>query len=72
MPSCLGIYIEEHLIKYAKVSKEHENIKVKLAVITRRTMIVLSPFTINLNGTFEIFITAARHNTINANPAIPL
>ena len=25
MPSCLGIYIEEHLIKYAKVSKEHEN-----------------------------------------------
>lgn len=29
MPSCLGIYIEEHLIKYAKVSKEHENIKVE-------------------------------------------
>ena len=23
MPSCLGIYIEEHLIKYAKVSNEY-------------------------------------------------
>ena len=29
MSSCLGLYIEEHLIKYAKVSKEHENIKVE-------------------------------------------
>ena len=27
MPSCLGIYIESNLIKYAKVSKERENIK---------------------------------------------
>lgn len=27
--SCLGLYIEEHLIKYAKVSKEHEKIKVE-------------------------------------------
>ncbi len=29
MSSCLGLYIEEHLIKYAKVSKERENIKVE-------------------------------------------
>ena len=29
MSSCLGLYIEEHLIKYAKVSKDHENIKVE-------------------------------------------
>lgn len=29
MSSCLGLYIEEHLIKYAKVSKNHDNIKVE-------------------------------------------
>lgn len=29
MSSCLGLYIEEHLIKYAKVTKEHDNIKVE-------------------------------------------
>ena len=28
MPSCLGLYIEKNLIKYAKVSKDHEFIKV--------------------------------------------
>lgn len=27
--NCLGLYIEENLIKYAKVSKEHDNIKVE-------------------------------------------
>lgn len=27
--SCLGLYIEEHLIKYAKVSKDHDKIKVE-------------------------------------------
>lgn len=30
MSSCLGLYIEEHLIKYAKVSKDADNINVKL------------------------------------------
>lgn len=30
MSSCLGLYIEEHLIKYAKVSKDADNIKVEL------------------------------------------
>ena len=29
MANCLGLYIEEHLIKYAKVSKDHNNIKVE-------------------------------------------
>ena len=29
MSSCLGLYIEEHLIKYAKVSKEQDKIKVE-------------------------------------------
>ena len=28
MPSCLGLYIEKSIIKYAKVSKDHELIKV--------------------------------------------
>ena len=29
MSSCLGIYIEDKIIKYAKVSKEHERVKVE-------------------------------------------
>ena len=29
MPTCLGLYIEKNLIKYAKVSKEHEATKVE-------------------------------------------
>lgn len=29
MSSCLGLYIEPNIIKYAKVSKEHENLKVE-------------------------------------------
>lgn len=28
MSSCLGIYIENNLIKYAKITKEHDNVKV--------------------------------------------
>ena len=28
MPNCLGIYIQKNIIKYAKVSKDHEKIKV--------------------------------------------
>ena len=28
MPSCLGLYIEKNLIKYAKVTKDHDFIKV--------------------------------------------
>lgn len=29
MTDCLGLYIQENLIKYAKVSKDHDNIKVE-------------------------------------------
>jgi len=29
MLSCLGIYVQNNLIKYSKVSKEHNNIKVE-------------------------------------------
>ena len=29
MANCLGLYIENNLIKYAKVSKEHEKLKVE-------------------------------------------
>ncbi len=29
MSNCLGLYIEENLIKYAKISKEHDNLKVE-------------------------------------------
>ena len=29
MASCLGLYIEKNIIKYAKVSKEHETLKVE-------------------------------------------
>ena len=29
MASCLGLFIENNLIKYAKVSKEHEELKVE-------------------------------------------
>lgn len=29
MPSCLGLYIENNIIKYAKVSKDHDNFKVE-------------------------------------------
>ena len=29
MANCLGLYVENNIIKYAKVSKEHEKIKVE-------------------------------------------
>ena len=29
MSICLGLYIEDNLIKYAKVSKDHDNLKVE-------------------------------------------
>ena len=29
MPSCLGLYIENNLIKYAKVTKERDLLKVE-------------------------------------------
>lgn len=29
MPSCLGLYLENNIIKYAKVSKEHDNFRIE-------------------------------------------
>lgn len=29
MASCLGLYVESNLIKYAKVTKEHEMLKIE-------------------------------------------
>ena len=29
MASCLGLYVESNLIKYAKVTKDHENLKIE-------------------------------------------
>ncbi len=29
MPSCLGLYLENNLIKYAKVSKDHDNFRIE-------------------------------------------
>ena len=29
MSTCLGLFVQKNLIKYAKVSKENENIKVE-------------------------------------------
>ena len=29
MAQCLGLYVEENIIKYAKVSKDHDNIKIE-------------------------------------------
>ena len=34
MASCLGLYIEDYLIKYAKVTKDHDNLKVESYGIT--------------------------------------
>lgn len=61
MQSCLGIYIEENLIKYAKVKKEKDNIKVEsfgvkfyenleqaINQIVAETNSIKSPISINL------------------------
>ena len=29
MPSCLGLYVDKRIIKYAKVSKDKKNLKVE-------------------------------------------
>ena len=29
MPSCLGLYIENNIIKYAKISKDHDNFRIE-------------------------------------------
>jgi len=60
--SCLGLYIEEHLIKYAKVSKDHNQVKVEsfgikfyekvgdaIAQIIQETYSQKTPISINLS-----------------------
>ena len=42
--SCLGLYIEENLIKYAKVSKDHDIIKVEAFGIKFYDKIILYLF----------------------------
>ena len=63
MSSCLGLYVEENLIKYAKVSKEHDLIKVEsygvnfyesiekaIQQIVEETFSYKTPISINLSG----------------------
>lgn len=60
--NCLGLYIEEHLIKYAKVSKDHDKVKVDafglmfydklgeaIAQIIQETYSQKAPISINLS-----------------------
>lgn len=62
MSSCLGLYIEENIIKYAKVSKERDNIKVEafgtkfydnldksIKQVIEETFSYKSPISINLS-----------------------
>ena len=64
MPSCLGIYIQNNLIKYAKISKEHNNFKVEaygvkfsdenientIEQIVKETFSYQIPISINVEG----------------------
>lgn len=64
MPSCLGLYVQNNLIKYAKVSKEHdvkkveafgvkfyeENVEEAIKQIVEETYSFKSPISINLSG----------------------
>ncbi len=65
MQNCLGIYVEENLIKYAKVSKDRDNIKIesfgvkfyediKQAInqIIQETNSVKTPISVNLDGEY--------------------
>ena len=60
--SCLGLYIEQHLIKYAKVSKDHNKVKVEafgikfydkideaIAQIIQETYSQKTPISVNLS-----------------------
>ena len=76
MPSCLGIYVEENLIKYAKVSKEHEDVKVEafgikfydnleetLKQIVTETYSFKTPISINISD--EKYTTSNIFNLLN-------
>ena len=78
MPSCLGIYVEDNLIKYAKVSKERDNVKVEsfgirfyddleetLRKIVNETYSYKTPVNINISD--ENYTTANLFNLLNKN-----
>ena len=64
MPSCLGIYIQNNLIKYAKISKDHDNKKVDtfgvkffegnvnaaIKQVVEETYSFKTPISVNLSG----------------------
>lgn len=65
MQNCLGIYVEEKLIKYAKVSKDRENIKIEsfgtktyeditqtINQIIQETNSAKTPIAVNLTGEY--------------------
>lgn len=69
MTSCLGLFIDNNIIKYAKISKEHDNIKVEsfgvefyekldnaIKKIIEETYSYKTPISINLsNETYDYF-----------------
>ena len=76
MPSCLGVYVEDNLIKYAKVSKERENVKVEaygvkfydnldeaFKQIISETFSFKTPISINISD--ENYTTANLFNLLN-------
>ena len=65
MSDCLGLYVEKNLIKYAKVSKDHDNIKVEafgiksydkidetIKQIVQETFSFKTPISVNLSDEF--------------------
>ena len=76
MPNCLGIYVGENLIKYAKISKEHDDVKVEafgikfydnleetFKQIINETFSYKTPISINI--TDENYTTANLFNLLN-------
>ena len=76
MPNCLGIYVGENLIKYAKISKEHDDVKVEafgikfydnleetFKQIINETFSYRTPISINI--TDENYTTANLFNLLN-------
>lgn len=71
MSTCLGLYIEENIIKYAKVSKEHEQIRVEsfgtkiydnleqtIKQIVEETYSYKTPISINLSDEMYNYFSA--------------
>ena len=86
MPSYLGLYIEDNLIKYAKVSKEKENIKIDsfgvkfysnmsqaIKQIVEETYSYKTPISVNLTEeTYQYFNLFALLNKKDLEKAIKL